>query len=153
MAKLIFGIGTLSIGGIDFGELQDATVGFSGELEYFYKPAVANFPVTAKVKTNRGVRISASYAKLSVIELQKILGGTIVSNTLTIYKDSDLGEFSLTLKNPNDGSDLQFYFPKVKSNGNVEFGLVQDDILILNPTFVAYYDEVTGKLVEITIQS
>ena len=153
MAKLIFGLGIMSVGGVEFGELTNATVTFSGEMEYFYKPSMAKFPVKAKIKSGRTVTISASYAKIHVTDLVKILGGELASDILTIYKDSDLGEFSLLLKCPNDGSDLQFYFPRVVSNGSLEFGLVQDDMLILKPTFIAYYDEADGRLVEIRTQS
>ena len=153
MSEVIFGIGKFEVGGMEFGELQDCTITHGGDLKELWGGENV-YPVESRI-SKRFVEIKAKYAKISAVSMNKILGGTLSTasgyDTLTIDKNDKLGEFQLVLKNPDDGSNVQVIFPRCKSNGALDMVLVQDDFVILEPTFRALYDKGTGKIVELRL--
>ena len=153
MGDIIFGIGKFEVGGMEFGELQDCTITLGGDLKELWGGENV-YPGESRI-SKRFIEVKAKYAKISALSLNKILGGSISTasgyDTLSIDKNDILGEFQLVLKNPDDGSNLQVIFPRCKSNGALDMVLVQDDFVILEPTFRALYDKNTGKIVELRL--
>ena len=137
--NLRFGIGKLSVDGVVYGELQDATISWTGDMKEIWGDD-KRFPVDIE-HGKRAVKIKAKYARINAADMEKILGGVKVGDKITIGNKDKLGFFSLTLQNPSDGSDIEVTFPKCKSSADLEMVLTQDDFVIIEPEFQAVYDE------------
>jgi len=159
--KILFGIGIITVDGYQLGELQNAKVSFTADTKLIYKRSIT--PYTDYVQypsdmivTNRNITISAQYARIGMLNLLKILGGTVsdydadVNNRLTLLRNADLPEVEIYLKSPTDGSDVEVYLPRAKSTGVLEFQMVGDNFVVLDPSFNALYDESDNMICRIT---
>jgi len=150
-----FGIGKMEVGatagvtGLQFGELQDATISISGDLKDIWGDGGKY--ASCGQQGHRTIEVKAKYAKIGAEDLNRVLGGTwTAGGTATMHADDVMPFFRLVLKNPSDGSDITVTFPKVKSTGNLEMVMVQDDFMILEPSFRAYKYGADQEVMSIT---
>lgn len=147
---LIFGIGTMTIGGTSVGVLQNVSIEISTSQQEL-RGGGSLMPVKIAI-TERTVSGSAEFAKMDPVVLQKVLGGTAsgtTTQTITI-KDTDKPiEFELILSNPSDGSDVKITLKKCIST-SFSMGFAYDNFLIPSFDFSAMADA-TGTVMEVQL--
>jgi len=152
---LLFGTGVLEIQ-VGVSPLQ--TLGVLQNVSFTIATSQAElrgggskFPVKV-VTTSKTVSGSAEFAKLDPEVIQAIVGGTatVTTSTTIAIKDTDpTVEFKLTLKSPNDGSDMTVVLYRCIST-NFAMAFSNENFMIPSFEFTAMADA-TGKVMDVSL--
>lgn len=108
-----FGIATMVYGGINIGYLQNVSIEFAFDVAQLYSGA-AIYPVDVRTHTGT-ITGTAEFADLTAVSFQKILGGSLSGDTLTLTDTDFPTTFSLVTTVVTDSITFQITFNKVRS--------------------------------------
>ncbi len=127
-----FGMATMVFGGVPIGHLQNVTMDFSYDVAKLYSGNTV-FPVDVRVHTGT-VSGNAEFADLTAVAFEKILGGSLTGDTMSLTNTDRPEAFSLVCSLVTDGISFSITFPKVRST-KLSLAFVRDGHLIPNFDF------------------
>lgn len=134
---LLFGTGTVTVGGTALGVLQNVSFSISTS-QAELRGGGSKFPVKV-VTTTKSISGSAEFAKCDPVALQKFLGGAITgttTRTIAIDDDDATVEFQLVLTDPSDNTGVTItLFRCISTNFSMAFS--NENFMIPNFEFVA----------------
>ena len=147
---LVFGIGTLTIGGTAVGVLQNVSIDISTSSAEL-RGGGSLMPVKVAI-TERSITGSAEFAKLDPVIIEKILGGSstgTTTKTITVKDTDKPAEFALVLKEPTDGSNVSITLPRCIST-SLGMAFAYDNFMIPSFEFTAMADG-TGTVMTLAL--
>ena len=148
---LIFGTGTVKVGGETLGVLQNVSFSISTS-QAELRGGGSKFPVKV-VTTTKGITGSAEFARCEADVLGKVLGVTPTAGTgtktIAISDDDETVYFELTLEDPSDNTGVAIKLYRCMST-NFSMAFSNENFMIPNFEFAAMADT-EGKVMDITL--
>lgn len=129
-----FGIATLSYGGKNVGFLQNVSIDFAFDQAQLFSGA-ALYPIDVRVHTGT-ITGNAEFADIDAATFQKLLGGTIAGDVLTVNNAAAPSTFQLILTLITDGITFKITLVKCRST-KLSMAFARDGHLIPNFDFSA----------------
>lgn len=129
-----FGIATLELGGKNIGIIQGVTMDFAFDQANLFAGGSA-YAVDVRPHTGT-IQGNAEFADIDGQTIQKIIGGTLAGDVLTISNTSFPGTFQLVLRLSTDGIPLVVTLIKVRST-KLALAMSRDSHVIPNFDFAA----------------
>lgn len=129
-----FGIATMSYGGKNVGHLQNVSIDFAFDQAQLFSGA-ALYPVDVRVHTGT-ITGNAEFADIDATTFQKLLGGSIGGDVLTISETAAPSTFQLILTLITDGITFKITLVKCRST-KLSMAFARDGHLIPNFDFSA----------------
>ncbi|MHA2363873.1 MAG: hypothetical protein ACXAC7_07935 [Candidatus Hodarchaeales archaeon] len=124
-----FGIATMSHGGVNIGFLQNVNIDFAFDVAQLYSGA-AIYPVDVRTHTGT-ISGTAEFADLNAAAFQKLLGGTIAGDVITLTDTDFPATFQLITTVITDSITFKITFPKARST-SMSIPFSRDSHLIPN---------------------
>lgn len=129
-----FGIATMTYGGKSIGHLQNVSIDFAFDQAQLFSGS-ALYPVDVRVHTGT-ITGNAEFADIDAQSFQKLIGGSIAGDVLTINNTASPSTFQLVLTLVTDGITFSITLVKCRST-KLSMAFARDGHLIPNFDFSA----------------
>lgn len=134
LGAIQFGIATLTFGGKNVGYLQNVTIDFAFDQASLFSGATL-YPIDVRVHTGT-ITGNAEFADIDAVTFQKLLGGSIAGDVLTVNNSASPSTFQLVLTLITDTVTFSITLVKCRST-KLSMAFARDNHLIPNFDFSA----------------